>query len=85
MADNDRGPSTEQTTANPPESDPATFTLTLLFDARTGHLKVEGPIHMTVLCYGMLERAKDIVRSFENQQRRIVPASTVLPEFRAKR
>ena len=48
-----------------------------------GQINVEGPLHDIVLCYGLLERAKDVARSVaEAQQKRIVqPAVGVIPQL----
>jgi hypothetical protein len=45
-----------------------------------GALSVNGPIHDKVLCYGLLEGAKDAIRQHQATQetRRIIPAG-ILP------
>lgn len=39
--------------------------LKIMFDPQTGQLQVGGPINDKILCYGLLERAKDMVRDFD--------------------
>ena len=42
-------------------------------------VKVEGPINDRLLCFGLLEMAKDVVRTYDPAaERRIVPA-TIIP------
>ena len=54
-------------------------------------LQIQGPINDTVLCYGMLEAAKDAVRSFGAQQAMqkaqggIVPVSAAQTKLRELR
>ena len=38
-------------------------TITITFDMQTGALNVNGPMQDKVLCYGMLELAKDVIRA----------------------
>lgn len=38
------------------------YTLTIIYDEEENRLVCEGPIKHPVLCYGMLERAKDVIR-----------------------
>jgi hypothetical protein len=57
--------------------------VTLVIEAKDGQLHVHGPIANTILCYGLLEAARDIVHAHAAQaardaQPRVVPA-TVLP------
>ena len=37
--------------------------ITITFDMETGALNVNGPMQDKVLCYGMLELAKDVIRA----------------------
>lgn len=54
----------------------STVVLTITLDQLTGALNVNGPIQNGLLCYGMLEAAKDAIRNMLAQSdRRIVPAS----------
>jgi hypothetical protein len=53
-----------------------TLVLTITLDQLSGALNVNGPIQNALLCYGMLEAAKDAIRNSASQgERRIVPAS----------
>lgn len=53
------------------------LTITLTSD---GRLQVTGPIEQPVLAYGMLEAAKDAVRTYKEQQQRLVqPVSLETP------
>ena len=36
---------------------------------KKGGLKVEGPINDTILCFGLMEAAKDVIRGYAAQQR----------------
>lgn len=70
-----------------PQKDPAEFTVTITFNARTGVMNIEGPLDQGVLCYGILEQAKDLVRVHglkKNQQRPTIvrPPGVLPPEFR---
>jgi len=57
-----------------------TLVLTITFDQMTGQVNVTGPVENGLVCYGMLECAKDAIRNFAAQrtQRAILPA-TALP------
>jgi len=44
------------------------FTLTIDYDEAKDILKVEGPIKNAILCYGMLERARDIIKDTMDQR-----------------
>ena len=48
--------------------------LTISVDANGG-MKVEGPLENKVVCYGLLEAAKDVVREYK--PRMVQPASAV--------
>lgn len=59
------------------------FTLTITYNPKENTLSVDGPIRDTVLTYGMLERAKDVVREFVAQQKTKRKQSGNVVEFRA--
>lgn len=47
---------------------------------RDGSLNVTGPIDDRVLCYGMLDYAKDVIREYQAQKARLVlPATPPAP------
>lgn len=48
-----------------------------------GQVTVSGPIHEKLLCYGLLEAAKDAIKEFGAQSSSIVPA-TQLPQAKRK-
>lgn len=48
--------------------------LKLIFDPNTGQVQVAGPIDNKLLCYGILERAKDAIRDFNPAKQGIVLA-----------
>jgi hypothetical protein len=54
--------------------------LEVILDQQTGALTVNGPVGNPMICYGMLEMAKDAIRkmALENAERRVQPA-TVIP------
>lgn len=55
--------------------------LVITFDQATGQINVNGPLDNAVLCFGMMEAAKDSIRKYvENQTagRRIVPAAGLI-------
>lgn len=60
----------------------ATITLTIQFDQMTGAIGVNGPIQNPLVCYGMLEMARQAVQNFatEQAQRKIQPVS-VMPRL----
>lgn len=39
------------------------FEITIFYDEEKNIFTVNGPIEHTILCYGMLERAKDVIRA----------------------
>lgn len=39
------------------------YELIIKYDQETNKFEVDGPLKHAILCYGMLERAKDIVRA----------------------
>ena len=44
-----------------------TVQLVITLDQLTGALNVSGPIQSAMLCYGMLETAKDVIRKYVEQ------------------
>jgi len=65
---------------NKPQVPSATLTLTITFDQMSGAVNVQGPVENALVCYGMLEAAKDAVRYHAMQRaqgQRILPASAV--------
>jgi len=64
---------------NPPVPS-TTLTLTIVFDQMSGAVNVQGPVENALVCYGMLEAAKDAVRYHAMQRaqgQRILPATAV--------
>ena len=57
-------------------------TLTITFDETTGKLGLDGPIQNKLLAYGMLELAKDALRSFSDQSKQTIIPATIVPQFR---
>jgi len=53
--------------------------LTITFDQMSGAVNVQGPVENGIVCYGMLEAAKDAIRNFAAQraQRAILPATAM--------
>jgi len=45
-----------------------------------GKVTVSGPIHEKLVCYGLLEAAKDAIREFGAQSSSIVPATQMPKE-----
>lgn len=47
-----------------------------------GEIRVHGPIHDKILCFGLLEIAKDIVRTYkpEEQSNIVMPNLTLMPK-----
>lgn len=39
------------------------FEMTILYDEEKNTFSVDGPVKHKILCYGMLERAKDVIRA----------------------
>ena len=59
---------------------PSVLTLTIRLDMSTGNVQLEGPITDKILCYGMLERARDVVKDFDpNRKPALVVANGALP------
>lgn len=54
---------------NEESSTPPPIVLQITLDPLTSGLNVAGPIDNKVLCYGMLELAKDAVREFAGQKK----------------
>jgi hypothetical protein len=46
----------------------ATVQMLITFDTETKQVAVDGPTHELILCYGMLERAKDALRNLANKK-----------------
>lgn len=53
-----------------------------------GKMSLQGPLENKVVCYGILESAKDVIRAFQAQaqpeQRRVVPAG-IMPVWNGGR
>jgi len=64
---------------NKPQVPSATLTLTITFDQMSGAVNVQGPVENGIICYGMLEAAKDAIRNFAAQraQGAILPATAM--------
>lgn len=45
----------------------------------TGQVTVTGPIEQRLLCYGLLEVARDVIAAHQPLDQRIVQPATVLP------
>jgi hypothetical protein len=58
---------------------PAAVVLTITYTP-DGNVNVNGPIANKVLCYGMLELAKDAIRRY-NPNRVVQPSLVMPPEF----
>lgn len=54
---------------------------------QAGQIQIEGPIDNKMLCYGMMECARDAIKEFTDQKAKspIVPANGVLPDHPALR
>jgi len=62
-------------------STPGQVQLVITFDQITGRVEVNGPVQNLILCYGMLEAAKDSIRSWVARQageQRIIPAARIV-------
>jgi hypothetical protein len=61
-----------------------TLVLSITFDQLTGQVSVGGPIENYLVCYGMLEAAKDAIRSFAAQraQNQVITPATFLPQLK---
>ena len=51
--------------ALPEQQAPRRVTLAIHLDLGTGGVRVEGPINDRILCYGMLEVARDQIKDFD--------------------
>lgn len=63
-------------------SQPSSTTLQLVitFDQMTGAINVTGPIQNAVVCFGIMEAAKDVIRQYiKDHQSPIVRPSGLLP------
>lgn len=47
----------------------------IAFDPANGAMKIDGPVNDRVLFYGLLDLAKDVVRSQALEARRVVPVT----------
>jgi hypothetical protein len=67
---------------NPTQKGPSSVvTLTISFDQTSGAIGVNAPVQNIMLCYGMLEMARQTIQNFAAEaakERRILPAN-VLP------
>jgi hypothetical protein len=56
-----------------------TIVLTITFDQMTGAVNVQGPVENGIVCYGILEAAKDAIRNLAAQraQNLVMPATGV--------
>jgi hypothetical protein len=64
-----------------PTQKSATVTLVISFDQLTGAIGVNAPVQNIMLCYGMLEMARQAIQNYAAEaakERRILPAN-VLP------
>lgn len=65
----------------PPTPTSPVITLTITLDA-TGNVNVNGPVHDLILCYGLLGRAHDAIKDWNDKQRAsglvLVPPGTKL-------
>jgi len=43
------------------------YELTIYYDEEKDVLKVDGPIRHPILCYGMMERARDVIKDLVDQ------------------
>jgi hypothetical protein len=61
-----------------------TLVLSITFDQLTGQVNVSGPIENYLVCYGMLEAAKDAIRAFAVQraQNQVITPATFLPQLK---
>lgn len=50
------------------------FVIVIGLSKETGEVVVQGPLQDKVLCYGMLEAARDAVRDYRGDEKRIVTA-----------
>lgn len=56
-----------------------TIVLTITFDQMTGAVNVQGPVENGLVCYGILEAAKDAIRNLAAQraQNMVLPATAM--------
>jgi hypothetical protein len=70
---------------NPTVKGPSsTLTLTITYDQMSGAIGVNAPVQNLLLCYGMLEMARQTIQNFaeaQAKQQRIIPAN-VMPMIR---
>jgi len=60
--------------------------VSMLITVKGNQLAVNGPLHDTIFCYGMLERAKDLVRQMQDQRAKknppgMTPGGLVIPSM----
>ena len=56
--------------------------LTITID-RNGQVRVEGPINDSILCFGLMEAAKDVIRHYISEKRtqsRITVPTFIMPQ-----
>ena len=58
-----------------------TVNMQLIIDIANGQVRVSGPIHDKVLCYGLLEAAKDAIRDFRPDAHPLTLLRMDLPGF----
>lgn len=58
---------------------PEPIELHITFDQQTGNVQVTGPLPNKLLCYGMLELAKDVIREFKGQAAPELMIARVIP------
>ena len=54
------------------------ITIAIMFNEQTGEMQVQGPVQNKVLCYGLLEMARDVVKEFK-MGGIVVPSNVMLP------
>lgn len=70
----------EQSNGHKAQVPNTTIVLTITFDQMTGAMNVQGPVENGLVCYGILEAAKDAIRNLAAQRaanQRILPATGV--------
>lgn len=60
--------------------------VSMLITVKGNQLAVNGPLHDTIFCYGMLERAKDLVRKMQDERAKkgppgMTPGGLVIPSM----
>lgn len=59
---------------NQPKNENVILQMKILFKPMTGEISIEGPLNDKVMCYGILEQAKDVVRAFDPAKSITLPA-----------